>query len=465
MKDINLQKHFYNRFGFGLSFSEFQKASDHFNAKKTLGKLIARDRFIEVKSTSTLPSPADLKVLSKEDRKALTKADKKAFIQLNNEWIGQMAKTESIVSEKMSLFWHDHFACKAKTTDMAANQINFIRKNALGNFKILVHGIAKDPAILIYLNNQQNRKNKPNENFARELMELFTLGIGHYSEQDIKEAARAFTGWRMDGSGKFELNAKAHDTGSKTIFGETGNWEGEDVIDLILAQKACATYISGKIARHIIGPSIDKSELTHFADVFYQNDYQIAPLLSAIAASKSFTNPKHFANDILSPVELLVKMERIFDLTFHKNNGRIYVQRTLGQFLLQPPNVSGWPTGKEWIDTSTLTLRLRLSRAILLQQDIGKKAKESFAQGEDLAENLSRQASKRLGAEANLKTIKMAWAESTYAEQVEKTVNWLIPGSGNQTMTKMISSVPVPAEKETEYALALVGGLPEFQLK
>lgn len=465
MKDLNHLKHFYNRFGFGLSFSDFQTGTDDFNPSELLAESLRKNRFKKIESTSTLPTPAELKTLSKEKRKELSKADKQAFIQLNNDWIAQMAQTENIISEKMSLFWHDHFACKAKTTDMAANQINFIRKNALGNFRTLIHGIAKDPAMLLYVNNQQNRKNKPNENFARELMELFTLGIGNYTEEDIAESARAFTGWRMDGAGKFELNAKTHDTDSKAIFGQIGNWEGEDVIDMILEKEACAQFISKKIARYFIGPTIEEIDLKTFANVLFEKNYEIAPLLQAIADASSFNNPNNFANDILSPIELLVKMERSFGLNFHKNSGRIYVQRTLGQFLLQPPNVSGWPTGKEWIDTSTLTLRLRLSRAFLLQQDTGKKAKASFAQGEDLAENLSRQASKRLGAEPNLQEIKNAWSALSYQQKVDEAANWLLPNGGDKGLREAIAKLGVAEDKQTETALALVAGIPEFQLK
>ena len=158
-------------------------------------------------------------------------------------------------------------------------------------------------------------------------------------------------------------------------------------------------------------------------------------------------------------------MERGFGMNFQKQSGRIYVQKSLGQFLLQPPNVSGWPTGQDWIDTSTLTLRLRLSRAILLRLDTGKKLNQSFAQGGDLAENRPRKASKKLGASYDISEISASWDGFTYAQKVQSAALWMLPTPVDASLIEAIASISVPAEKETEYALALVAALLEYQLK
>jgi uncharacterized protein (DUF1800 family) len=466
MKHQELAKHFYSRFAFSIPFQTWNNLGVGFSAEEALEEMLREKNLAPLYAKTYIESKDQTSMMSEEEKKKAQKEDRQSMLRLNGDWIASITYSNNILADKLTLFWHDHFACKPKTVKMGMDQINLIRKNAMGNFGTLVHEIARDPAMLLYLNNQQNRKQKPNENFARELMELFTLGIDQYTEEDIKEAARAFTGWGIDRHGNFILRKGAHDYGAKNFMGKTGNWNGDDIINFILEKKRTAEYISGKLARYFIGPSINPSDLKEFTEVFYEANYEVKPLLRAIVRSNSFQNPKNFGNDIASQVELLVRLERDFNLDFEGTKGRLYIQRTLGQVLLQPPNVSGWPSGKSWIDTSTLLVRMRLSRALLLNEEIKAQAKASFAKGEDLADGVSGKASKFLSSSADLSEIEKAWKGIPWSEKVRRAAQWLLPEKFHNTQILTgIAHMQPPKETETAYALALVAALPEYQLK
>ncbi len=402
--------------------------------------------------------------MEQSDRKEKIEADRKVVIAINGEWISEMAVTTNPLREKMSLFWHDHFACKPKTSYMTSSYLELIRKEALGSFRSLLHGVAKEPAMLLYLNNQQNRKGHPNENFAREVMELFTLGIGNYSEQDIKESARAFTGWSVGPDKRFKLNYRQHDNGAKTFFGETKRWTGEEVIDRILEEKATAKYVSGKIAKYFLGRPPSEELQSNLTKLFYESDYEIGPALLAIATSDEFQSDEIIGQDVLSPVELLVRLERDFHLSADDNFYQMAIQKGLGQILFQPPNVAGWPSGKGWIDASTLPTRLSLARALLLKNDYEVRTNKSFAQGEDLTENLSGRLKKGLRAEANISDIEKAFGHMSYSDKTTQIANWLIPETV-LAENEMIEEIKQLGFEGTKGALALIASLPEYQLK
>jgi len=228
-----------------------------------------------------------------------------------------------------------------------------------------------------YLNNRQNRKKSPNENFARELMELFTLGIGNYTEQDIKEAARAFTGWSFKLNGDFVLRKNQHDSGIKTFFDKSGYFDGDDIIDLILEKKQCARFICDKVYRYFVNPIIDESHLDEITAIFYK-DYDINNLMLHIFSAKWFYNDKNIGVKIKSPVELLVGIRRVVPVTFMKKNQLNYLQKMMGQVLLYPENVSGWKGGKNWIDSNTLMFRMKLASLILNDAVINLEEKGAF---------------------------------------------------------------------------------------
>ncbi len=278
--------------------------------------------------------------------------------------------------EKMAFFWHGHFACELKNPLFAVQQINTIKKHALGSFKDLVLAIAKDAAMILYLNNQQNRKQSPNENFARELMELFTIGRGNYTENDVKEGARAFTGWFTNRlTGEFDFRERAHDEGKKTFMGQTGNFDGKDIIDIILSKKETARLISAKIYRFFVNETNAESEnakknIEELATVFFDSNYDIEKMMKHLFSQEWFYEEENIGSKIKSPVEFLVGMMRTLRLDFKNEDGILFTQKVLGQILFQPPNVAGWQGGKAWIDNATLMVRLNYASYIFNQAEI-----------------------------------------------------------------------------------------------
>lgn len=291
--------------------------------------------------------------------------------ELNLLWLKEMSTTTAQLREKAALFWHGHFACRHINSYYQQILLDDIRTNALGNFKDLLFAVSKSPSMLAFLNNQQNRKQHPNENFAREVMELFTLGRGNYTEHDVKEAARAFTGWAYNTKGEFVFRSFFHDDGKKTILGKTGNFGGEDVLNIILENKQTAKFISNKVYKFFVNDNADESKVSWLADRFYQSNYNITALMNDIFTSDWFYDAKNIGVKIKSPVELLAGMRRLLPMQMANEEVQLLFQRSLGQILFYPPNVAGWPGGKSWIDSSTLMLRLRLPQLIKDNDEIG----------------------------------------------------------------------------------------------
>ncbi|WP_462221976.1 DUF1800 domain-containing protein, partial [Ferruginibacter sp.] len=277
--------------------------------------------------------------------------------------------SEAQLREKMSLFWHGHFACRVINSYFQQELLQIIRENALGNFKDLLIAVSKSPSMLQFLNNQQNKKKKPNENFAREVMELFTMGRGNYTENDVKEAARAFTGWGYNLSGEFEFRKNQHDTDSKTLLGKTGNFDGDDVLNLLLEQKQTAKFITKKIYKYFVNEKVDDEKVEWLSSRFYKNDYDIKKLMEDIFTADWFYEEKNIGTKIKSPIELLAGIRRLLPMEMENDQSQLLFQKTLGQILFYPPNVAGWAGGKTWIDSSSLMLRLRIPQ-ILAANDI-----------------------------------------------------------------------------------------------
>jgi len=375
-------KHLYNRAGFGISYSDLHKLS-----KKNIDKVVDRlfktskkDNDITLIDSSAskrqllaqagLYSKKDLTDEEKKMRQEIVKAQNEKSRDLNIAWVSKMINTDAPLREKMTLFWHGHFACR-NNNPMFAQQLNNIqRQNALGNFKTLLVEVSKSPAMLQYLNNQQNRKGKPNENFARELMELFTLGRGNYTEQDIKESARSFTGWMYDREGSFIFRPALHDAGTKTFFGKIGNFQGENIIDIILEKPQTAEFISRKVYRFFVNDTPNETHVKELANHFYNSKYDISELMKKMFTSDWFYSPENIGTKIKSPAEFLVGLSREFYVTYNKPQVLIQLQSSLGQYLFNPPNVAGWPGGKSWIDSSSLMLRMRIPSMVLNDGEI-----------------------------------------------------------------------------------------------
>ena len=228
----------------------------------------------------------------------------------------------------------------------------------------MLKAVSKSPAMLQFLNNQQNKKSHPNENFAREVMELFTMGRGNYTENDVKEAARAFTGWSFNAKGEFLFRKNQHDAGSKTFLGKTGNYDGDDILNILLENKQTANYISNKIYRYFVNDNVDEKNQQWLSSRFYSNNYDIAKLLEDMYGSDWFYDEKNIGTKIKSPVELLAGIRRLLPMQLENDQSQLLFQRALGQVLFYPPNVAGWPGGKSWIDSSSLMLRLRIPQII-----------------------------------------------------------------------------------------------------
>ncbi len=287
-----------------------------------------------------------------------------------NWWGETMVVTNHPLEEKMALFWHGHFATnedKVRDYRKMMAQLALFHRYAIGNFRDLLIGVAEDPAMLVFLDAGQNVKGAPNENFGREVMEMFTMGVGHYTEKDIREAARAFTGWSDDDLAlSFKVDAAKHDDGAKTFLSRSGDFGGTDILDIILQQEATANFIAGKIYRFFVRDDPSPALEARLGAILRNNGYEIAPLLRTIFLSRDFYSPPAMGTRIKGPVELIVSTYRKLGLTelpgvpdFNATSGE------LGQVLLNPPTVAGWAQGRAWITPATLLARGNFARQVM----------------------------------------------------------------------------------------------------
>jgi len=283
-------------------------------------------------------------------------------------WANRMLTTKRPLEEKLTLFWHGHFAtgdAKVRDYRMMLRQNEMLRKHAEGPLRDLLVGILEDPAMLVYLDNGENVKKHPNENFGRELLELFTMGVGHYTERDVREAARAFTGWTNDVLA-FKVDRDQHDAGDKTFLGRTGPLDGTDIIDTILNQNVTGEFVAAKMYRYFVRDEISPAVRTELGRSFKGSRYQVRPLLKRIFLSRDFYSPASTATQIKSPVVLVVSTYRkmgLRALPTVPDFGRL--TGGLGQTLFDPPNVAGWAGGRTWITPATLLQRGNLFRDVL----------------------------------------------------------------------------------------------------
>jgi uncharacterized protein (DUF1800 family) len=324
-------------------------------------------------------------------RQLLMRANRQRVEDLRVWWLDRMVRSPRPLEEKMTLFWHGHFATqsiKVRVPQVIYSHLELLRRHATGSFRELVMGISRDPAMLLYLDNHRSRKEQPNENYARELMELFTLGIGHYTEQDVKEAARAFTGWSMGYAGErsvrpmgpamllrlaagdvkptFLYRRAWHDDGEKLFMGSRGALDGEDIVRIILEKPACAEFISAKLVRFFVGEEQPRPELiAGLADVMRRHDYQLRPVLEALFRSRDFYRDDVMGNQIKSPVQLVVGAMRQLRAEVTPPTVLNLTLRQMGQVPLDPPNVGGWDGGKHWINTTTLLARYNFPLLLL----------------------------------------------------------------------------------------------------
>lgn len=404
LSDLHIQ-HLYWRAGFGITRNDLQSLQKK-SVEKHVDLLFNSSNFKPLKLDLSA-FDVDKKELSKEERKALRKAANQTMIKLNLYWMEHMVATEGVLREKMALFFHDHFAVRLKNPVVCLELLNIIRKNALGNFGDMLMEVSQSPAMIIFLNNQQNKKTHPNENFAREVMELFTLGRDNgYTEEDIKEAARAFTGWSIDKQFNFRFNSRVHDTGSKTVLGQAGNFKGEDIIRILLEQKQTARYVCDKLLQFLLGVPADQEDIERCTDLFYQSNYDLEVLLRSIFTSDSFYDERYIGAKIKSPTDLIIGINRQVPIDFKDPKVILQVQRKLNQVLFFPPNVAGWNRGQGWIDSSTLLFRMKLPSLILNfgvieWQPDETLSEEMIARLNDKQERLQKRTEKKIQAYPN----------------------------------------------------------------
>ncbi|QCX40204.1 DUF1800 domain-containing protein [Aureibaculum algae] len=378
MKAKHIQ-HLFWRAGFGINPEALE-----IHSKKNRKKVVAELFENSVSSNPLLIDTSELVStylnMDKSDKLAkqkLAKENRKKQLEFNSAWLKRLMTSKQMLREKMTLFWANHFVCQDNNIVYIQKYNNTLRKHALGNLNDFVKAISKETAMIRYLNTKQNRKSKPNENFARELLELFTLGTGNYTETDIKEAARAFTGYNHNLKGAFNFNKKQHDFKSKTFLGETGNFDGDAVIDIVLKQKACATFICEKIYRNFVNEIPNSEHINQMAQVFYPR-YDIENLMQFIFNSDWFYEEINIGCLIKSPVELMVGMHNVVPFEFQNPKNAYYIQKLLNQVLLRPPNVAGWKGGRSWIDSNTILIRLKLPSILLNNAIIALEEKGEF---------------------------------------------------------------------------------------
>ena len=326
-------------------------------------------------------------------------------------WGKRMMTTPRPLEEKMTLFWHDHFATsEVKVRDVRKMHLQnrTLRAHATDDFRSLVLAVMRDPAMLVYLDNRENVKDHPNENFGRELLELFTMGVGNYTEQDIREASRAFTGWTNDVL-DFRFDAELHDDGAKTFLGREGSLGGEEVLDIILEQPATGEFIAGKLFRYLVREDLAPALQAELGRRLRESGYELKALLRTILSSRDFYSPPSVATQIKSPVQLVVSTYRKLGATtaptvpdMNSLTGR------LGQQLLYPPNVAGWAGGRTWITPATLLERGNAMRSVLFPPSLeefghpDRRLPGIYRQvGERLAQGMSITAATKQGAAAS----------------------------------------------------------------
>ena len=365
---------------------------------------------------------------------------------LTSRWIHRLLNSPDQLQEKTTLFWHGHFATSAdKVTDpiLMLQQNELLRKYALGDFGKLLHEISRDPAMLIYLDSVTNRKNHPNENFAREIMELFCLGEGNYTEKDIRELAKCFTGWEIK-QRRYRFNKYQHDYGSKTLFGKSGEFSGDEGVDIVLQQAAGPEFIVSKLMRFFLfdEPAAPEALVKPLAKQLRENDWQIGPVIEMMLSSNLFYSEHVVAQKVRSPIEFSLGFLRslegttnLLELTTDLND--------LGQTLFFPPNVKGWDGGRAWINSSTLLARANLVRKML-------DRKQTRFAGGGLVDLFDKHRLKK----------------------PKQIVDWLqarlfaigIPADVRNSLVRKIDSGKGDREQRLRNALHIICTLPEYQL-
>ncbi len=398
-------------------------------------------------------------------------SQRERMIELRGWWLQRMASGVRPLQEKMTLFWHGHFATsvtKVRNAYLMWRQNGLFRRLGTGNWLELLTAVAKDPAMLLWLDGAQSRKEHPNENFAREVMELFTLGEGHYTERDVTEAARALTGWSYDRATQdFVERPYWHDRGAKTIFGQTGYFSGEDFLAMLVAQPQAARFITARLWNYFAGEPPPADLTGALAAAFRRSGNNFKPLLRAMFLSEEFYAPSIVRNQIKSPVQWLVGSVRVLERPLPPPLVCEALTRNLGQDLFAPPNVKGWDGGLSWITTNTLLARYN-EAATLIQGDLAPAVGGMLAQ----RPNAARQVTRRLaqarvgGADVNKLFTEQdrADADSLIPALEQRLLQARLKPEQDRILRAYLDGHEALDEDAIRHAMRLVMSTPQYQL-
>ncbi|MBV9581565.1 MAG: DUF1800 domain-containing protein [Chloroflexi bacterium] len=353
--------HLLRRAGFGATSAELDQYSQ-------LGFAGAVDRLLNPEQVDDSATDQILAPLT------ANLGDRKQIEASKYWWVNRMLYTQRPLQEKMTLFWHNHFATansKVANSVLMLQQIQVFRDNGLGDFETLLQKVTRDPAMLIWLDNRLNRKGSPNENYAREVQELFTVGLGNYTEPDVHEAARAFTGYALDRSLNSVFNPNQHDAGSKTFEGQTGNWDADDILGILVRNPATARYITTKLFTWFVYENPDSSVIDRLSNTFATTNFDIRSVLRDMFTGPEFLSDQAFHGVIKQPADFVVGSLKSLNV---QNVGPdvTAVLRRMGQDLLNPPDVSGWRGGTAWINSTTLFERFNWADRLAMGRDSTK---------------------------------------------------------------------------------------------
>jgi uncharacterized protein (DUF1800 family) len=363
--DERLAAHLLRRAGFGGTPDDIRRY-----AAMSLDDAV--ESLVRYPNTANLPGPDIYDRRSAMEQLRFMRGDKDAFKAafkdvIRNErealngmrlwWMNRMLTTPAPLQEKMTLYWHGHFTSYVDFSRLMSLQNQLFRQYALGNVRALTHDVSKDGAMLIYLNNDTNVAEHPNENYARELMELFTLGIGHYGEDDVRESARAWTGWRLNRvTQEIFFDPRRHDDGSKTFLGQTGFFYGDNIVDIIFSQPQCARFLATGLLNFFVYNDPEPELIDGVAGLLRKHDYELAPVMSALLHSNVFYSQRAYRALVKSPVEFVVGTYKALGLP-QMDVSAVGAAAQMGQILFEPPNVAGWPGGQNWLTSGTMIAR------------------------------------------------------------------------------------------------------------
>jgi uncharacterized protein (DUF1800 family) len=357
--DLRKAGHLYRRAAFGATWAELQAAVEA-GPEAAVERLLAGG-----------PDAAQFERDTDERAPSIARAN--SGPQARAWWLYRMLYTPHPLREKLTLFWHNHFATsntKVNNAGFMLRQYRLMYRHALGSFGTLLQEMSREPAMMLWLDIKDSKKGNPNENYARELMELFSLGIGHYTEKDVREAARAFTGWDVQGN-QAVFNPSQHDDGEKTVLGRTGKWKGEDIVRICLEQKSAPYFIAGKLYRFLVSETVPATPelLAPLAEQFKKSGYDFGGLVRTVLSSNLFFAPAVYRTRVKSPVDFTLGIVRAME-------GRIGTTQlanaldSLGQNLFNPPSVKGWDGGPAWLNGQTLLVRQNLALALTSTEDV-----------------------------------------------------------------------------------------------